>query len=353
MAEIVGQASRLRQRLYHQLQRLLFFIILLQKGRVTLRKLGNLLANWRACRKLAEEAGKAPTVVLFDISNRCNLACPTCRTSQNGVVDLSGQTETPVPLGDMALDRYREVIDNLQQEMLLATLYVSGEPLLNRSVVEMVAYADSRGVGSMLSTNGMLLTGELSEKLLSAGLDYLKVAVSGFTQDIYGVYHRGGNVERVMANVALFEQVRRRLGKRCMVVVDYVLFEHNRQQAADVRRFCQENGLRFSLRYGRVLADANLLSPVESREHYLPQEKPCDWLWKIMVFCHDGRAVPCCQFATCATSPLVMGNGGAETAGAIWNGASYRELRRIHAGRGRRGLPLCKNCFYAGVDFQS
>jgi MoaA/NifB/PqqE/SkfB family radical SAM enzyme len=353
MGWVTGQARRVGQQLLHQVQRLQFFLVLLLKRRVTLRKLANLMDNQRAWRKLAEEAGNAPTVVLFDISNRCNLSCPTCRTSQSKVVDLSGQTLTPVPLGDMSLAGYEAIIDNLQQDLLLATLYVSGEPLLNRSVVEMVAHADRRGVGTMLSTNGMLLTGELAEQLLNAGLDYLKIAVSGFSQDIYRIYHRGGDIERVLANVALFELVRRRLGSRCMVVLDYILFEHNRHQAADVRRFCRKNGLKFSLRYGRVLADASLQSPVESREHYLPKEKPCDWLWKIMVFCHDGSAVPCCQFATCATSPLVMGNIGGETAGAIWNGDCYRELRRTQAANGRRGLPLCESCFYAGVDFQS
>lgn len=328
-------------------------MLLLRKGRLSLRKLRNLYANVAAYRRLADVSGVAPAVVLFDVSNRCNLHCSTCRRSTTDVVDLSGQTEKPVLLGDMGLDRYMAIIDDLCQDMLLATLYVSGEPLLNREIVAMVAHTSARGVASMISTNGMLLNEALSSNLLIAGLDYLKVAVSGFTQDIYGVYHQGGDVGKVLENVANFERIRRKLGRRCLVVIDYILFEHNRHEEPLVRRYCRENGISFSLRYGRTLAGSGLLSPAESRTHYKPKTGPCDWLWKIMVFCHDGRSVPCCQFATCAESPFVMGTGGETAAAKIWNGEHYRELRRAQALRGRKGLPLCDACFYAGVDFQS
>jgi len=342
-----------RVRFQHYIQKITLLLLLLKKGRLSLRKIRNFLANAGAYRRRSDISGAAPAVVLFDVTNRCNLHCLTCRRSTTDVVDLSGQVDKTVPLGDLALDRYRRIVDDLHPDLLLATLYVSGEPLLNRSIVAMVAHAALKGVASMISTNGMLLNESLSSSLLEAGLDYLKVAVSGITQDVYGIYHKGGDVSRVLENVANFERIRRHLGKRCMVVIDYILFEHNRHQEKQVRQFCRENGIRFSLRYGRTLAGSELKSPAESREHYLPKATPCDWLWKIMVFCNDGRAVPCCQFATCVDSPFVMGVGGETTAAEIWNGSAYRELRRVHSSSGRKGLPLCADCFYSDIDFQS
>lgn len=340
-------------RIQHVIQKMTLFLLLLRKRRLSLRKLRNFFANARAYRALAEVSGAAPAVVLFDVSNRCNLYCRTCRRSTTDVVDLSGQTEKPVKLADMPLDSYARIIDDLYKDMLLSTLYVSGEPLLNKEIVAIVEYTSQKGVASMLSSNGMLLSEGLSTRLLDAGLDYLKVAVSGFTQDIYGIYHQGGEIAQVLENVSNFERIRRQLGKRCMVVIDYILFEHNRHQMNHVRQFCRENRITFSLRYGRTLAGSELLSPSESKSHYLPKLTPCDWLWKIMVFCADGRAVPCCQFATCAESPFVMGGSGERTASEIWNGRLYRELRRAHALNGRKGLPLCEVCFYSDIDFQS
>lgn len=353
MGELSGQIAVVVQGARHQFHRLRFFHTLLLKGRVTRRKLGNLIANERAYRQLSPTAGEAPTVVLFDTTNRCNLFCRTCRRSQSDVVDLSGQTDRPVPLGEMTLDRYGMIIDDLHRDLLLSTLYVSGEPLLNREIAAMVAHTSRRGVGSMISTNGMLLSESVSRSLLEADLDYLKVAVSGLTQDVYGVYHQGGDIGRVLENLAGFQRLRRVMGNRCMVVLDYILFEHNRHQVEGAMNFCRENGIHFSLRYGRTIEGSGLVSPPESRLHYLPKVKPCDWLWKIMVFCADGRAVPCCQFATCAESPFVMGIGGEMNIGEIWNGSAYRELRRAQAQGGRKGLPLCEDCFYTDIDFQS
>lgn len=345
--------SILLQRVQHQKQRLLLLWLLLRKGRLSFRKVRNALANSVSFRRRAEVAGRAPTLALLDISNRCNMYCVTCRRSCSDLIDISGQIELKTELGSMTMARFNRIIDELHRDTLLVSLYATGEPLLNTQASAMVGYASQRGLATMLSTNGMLLDAEMSEKLLRAGIDYCKVAVSGFTQDVYGVYHRGGEVAKVLGNIARFEKIRQSLGMRCMVVVDYILFEHNRHEEQAVRSFCREHGIIFTLRYGRVFEDSGISSPSESAKHYLPRTAPCDWLWNIMVFCHDGRAVPCCQFATCADSPYVMGIGGDENAVTIWNGRQYRELRRQQASHGRGTLPLCRDCFYSGIDFQS
>jgi MoaA/NifB/PqqE/SkfB family radical SAM enzyme len=340
------------QRLSHQLQKLAFFRLLLLKGRISRRKLVNMAANRVAWYRRSAVAAASPTVALLDASSHCTMHCVTCRHAPDDLIDITGQSEQSPGLGSMDFDRYCDIIDDLQHELLLATLYATGEPLLNRHIVDMVRYASDRGVATMLSSNGMLLDAVLAENLLNAGLDYMKVAVSGYTQSVYGVYHRGGDVDRVLANIAAFELARRRLGLRCLVVVDYVLFEHNRHEEAAVRRFCREHGIRFSLRYGRVFPGTGVESPAESRGHYRPRATACDWLWNIMTVCADGRSVPCCQFAT-AAEPFVAGEAG-ESVSAVWNGEVYQELRRVHGAAGRSAsLPLCRACFYADIDFQS
>lgn len=296
-------------------------------------------------------AGAAPTVALLDASSFCNMYCITCRNTPDDLIDITGQTDRNPALGILDFARYCMIIDDFQWDMLLATLYATGEPLLNSRIVEMVRYAADRGVATMIASNGMLLDERLAENLLTAGLDYMKIAISGYTQAVYGVYHRGGDVVAVLENIARFERIRRRLGVRCMVVVDYVLFEHNRCEVGAVRRFCRENGLSFSLRYGRVYDNSGVMSPVESRRHYTPRTSPCDWLWNIMTVCADGCAVPCCQYATAAI-PVVVGDV-TESAAAIWNGEMYREIRRVHAAGRSASQPLCRACFYADIDFQS
>lgn len=345
--------SVLLQRINHQKQRLALLWLLLRKGRISLRKIGNALVNTVAFWRKSEVAGRAPTLALLDISSHCNMYCVTCRRSCGDLIDISGQSEIKTALGSMAMDRFSRIIDDLHLDTLMVSLYATGEPLLNVRVADMVTYASARGLATMLSTNGMLLDEEMSEKILMADVDYCKVAVSGFTQDVYGIYHRGGDISRVLGNIACFEAVRRRLGRQCMVVVDYVLFEHNRNEEDAVRCFCSEHGINFSLRYGRVFENSGVSSPDESRKHYVTRTSSCDWVWNIMTVCFDGRVVPCCQFATCANPPYVMGDNADEDVISIWNGQSYREFRRIQAAHGRGSLSMCKHCFYSGIDFQS
>jgi MoaA/NifB/PqqE/SkfB family radical SAM enzyme len=327
--------------------------VLLRKGRITPRKIWNAARNAVAFSKRNPVSGNGPTVALFDVSSHCNLYCVTCRTSRTDLIDMIGQVEEKPTLGNMKFERFTRIIDDLHKDMLLAALYTSGEPLLNKQIYEMVAYAGQRGLATMISSNGMLATPEVAEKLIKAGLDYFKVAVSGSTQEVYQTYHRGGEIKTILDNMASFSALRRKLGIPCVLVIDYILFEHNRHQAAAIRQFCHEHDLTFSLRYGRVLPGTGIESPKESESHFLPKSGACDWLWNIMSFCVDGSAVPCCRFATCAKSPFVFGVGGDENAREIWNNDKMRQFRTIHARDGRSNLPMCGDCFYSGVDFQS
>lgn len=342
--------ARRFERIRAQLQ---LSFVLLRKGRITPRKVWNAIRNSLAFSRRSSVSGRGPTVALFDVTSHCNLYCVTCRTTRTDLIDMIGQTEEKPVLGNMRLDRFTRIIDDLHKDMLLAALYTSGEPLLNKQVYDMVSYASDRGLATLMSSNGMLATPDVAEKLLKGGLDYFKVAVSGSTQDVYEIYHRGGEIAVILDNMAKFSALRRKLGIPCMLVVDYILFEHNRHQAAVIQKFCRDHDLAFSMRYGRVLPGSAIQSPKEAEGHFVPKSGACDWLWKIMSFCTDGKAVPCCRFATCANSPFVFGVGGDEDSREIWNNSKLQDFRNIHTRNGRTNLPMCGDCFYSGVDFQS
>lgn len=327
--------------------------VLLSKGRITLRKIINTLHNSLAFILRLKKSGKSPSVALFDISSHCNLYCVTCRNSRTDLIDMMGQTEEKIILGNLELERFCKIIDDVYMELLLAALYTSGEPLLNKHIYDMVAYCNKKGVATMISSNGMLATPDVAEKLLKSGLDYFKVAVSGFTQDVYHTYHRGGEISTILENMVAFSSLRKELGIACMLVIDYIVFEHNQHQVDLIREFCKKHDLTFSVRYGRVLPESGLQRLPESEELFLPKSGACDWLWKIMSFCTDGRSVPCCRFATSANSPFVFGIGGDQNVQSIWNNEAYRKFRDTHTRFGRTKLPMCNDCFYSGIDFQS
>jgi hypothetical protein len=197
----------------------------------------------------------------------------------------------------------------------------------------------------------MLLTPEASERLLTGGVDCIKVVVSGLTQGIYDRYHRGVDAERVFSNLAALSEAKRRLSSPAIVAVDYIVFPHNEHEIGEVRRFCDENGLLFGTRAGfTVGAERTGKSPASGRDRV--RRRPCDWLWTIMTVGWQGKVLACANY-TFTGRPQVMGTiGGGETVRSVWNGAKFRRYRGDHLSRGRESYPLCRECHYEGIRFQ-
>jgi MoaA/NifB/PqqE/SkfB family radical SAM enzyme len=128
-------------------------------------------------------------------TNQCNLDCRTCiRHSWN---------ESPGKMSDMVFDR---VIDGLSAFSPRPTVFFGGfgEPLSHPKIVEMVTRAKALGAPVELITNGTLLTPDLSQKLIGAGLDVLWVSLDGATPDSYADVRLGATLPQVLENLAGF-----------------------------------------------------------------------------------------------------------------------------------------------------
>jgi MoaA/NifB/PqqE/SkfB family radical SAM enzyme len=102
--------------------------------------------------------------VYVEPTNRCNLECRTCIRH--------GWDE---PLGQMEEATFARIMDGLRTFSPPPTIFFGGfgEPLAHPHIVEMVAQAKALGGPVELITNGTLLTGEVSRRLIAAGLDLL------------------------------------------------------------------------------------------------------------------------------------------------------------------------------------
>jgi MoaA/NifB/PqqE/SkfB family radical SAM enzyme len=83
-----------------------------------------------------------------------------------------------------------------------------GEPLAHQNIVGMVAQAKALGGPVELITNGTLLTRNVSERLIAAGLDLLWVSLDGATPESYTDVRLGAALPQVLANLAAFRHVR-------------------------------------------------------------------------------------------------------------------------------------------------
>lgn len=103
-----------------------------------------------------------------EVTSRCNFDCEFCP-----------QGDLARPLQDMPMAMLKGICDQLEGGRLAREIHfhVMGEPLLYRHLPEAVAYAGERGLVTVVTTNGSLLTSDVADALLAANLSRLVVSL--------------------------------------------------------------------------------------------------------------------------------------------------------------------------------
>lgn len=130
-------------------------------------------------------------------TNLCNLNCRTCIRNQ-----------WDEPMGKMSDAVFANIIRGLRKLSSPPTIFFGGfgEPLFHPGIVRMVAEAKSLGAPVEMITNGTLLTPDLSQELIRAGLDRLWVSLDGATPESYTDVRLGAALPRVLENLAGFHK---------------------------------------------------------------------------------------------------------------------------------------------------
>jgi MoaA/NifB/PqqE/SkfB family radical SAM enzyme len=132
------------------------------------------------------------------VAGLCNLKCIMC------------PVEKSLRKGIMDNDTFKNILEKFlpyKKHIKYLSLLGLGETLIDTHVVQKIKSAKTinggyRGIG--IYTNGILLTPELSLKLLNAGLDSLIVSIDGITKDTEERIRIGSNVIKIIDNVEQF-----------------------------------------------------------------------------------------------------------------------------------------------------
>lgn len=137
--------------------------------------------------------------VYIEPTTRCNLGCKTCIRN---VWDE--------PQGNMTHETFSKTIEGLERFSPAPSIFFGGlgEPLAHPDIVSMVADAKNRGAYVELICNGTLLSTEMSEKLIGAGLDMLWISLDGATPESYADVRLGAELPKVIRNVTDFHRLR-------------------------------------------------------------------------------------------------------------------------------------------------
>lgn len=269
-------------------------------------------------------AGNFPLHLDIEASRSCNLRCPFCSTNYE---PLANQ-------GFMGLDTFKKIIDEGAKEGLCAIKFnsgVRGEPLLNRFLPEMIAYAKNKGIMDVyFNTNAALLTSEVNKKLIDSGLDRLSISFEGTTQEVYERYRVGAKFNTVLANIENFIKIRGD-NKKPLVRVQTVALPELQNSLNAYRDFWAK----------RVDEVAFIDYKDYSKHENLVGDWACPTLWQRMVIKWDGT------ISVCQEQPDFYNLGNVNNGDSIkdaWQEKVMEGLRSLHKNSQSHLVKMCGGC---------
>lgn len=289
-----------------------------------------------------------PVSVSFEPTTSCNLRCPECP---------SGLRAFTRPTGMLKKDFFTETIDQLSKELLYLIFYFQGEPYLNPSFLDMVAYASAKGIYTATSTNAHYLNDQNARRTVESGLDRLIISIDGTTQDVYEQYRVGGKLEKVLEGARNIVKWKKGLNSKTpFVFFQFLVVKPNEHQLEDIKALAREVGVdevRFkTAQVYDYQHDPNKLIP-ENRKYSRYRKNStgenefrnsldnhCWRLWHATVITWDGLVVPCC-FDKDAQHQL--GDLKGKPFKEIWHNQEYVQFRRSIL-QSRKNIDICANC---------
>jgi len=173
----------------------------------------------------------------IDIVGACNLRCPSC--PQGNVRDYR------LPHGFMAPELMERIVEKAQAECrkIQISLYNWAEPLLHPQLAELVSIIQDAGIPCHLSSNLNILPN--AETIMATNPASFRISNSGFSQEVYGRTHKGGNIERVKKHMMELAEAKKHNNATTDIYVYYHRYLHNLKEERLMRKFATDLGFYF------------------------------------------------------------------------------------------------------------
>lgn len=301
-----------------------------------------------------------PVWAQIEITNACNLKCKMCAHSTH-------RWQSEIPARIMKLNEFKNIIDQLPY-IQFALLNGVGEPLLNPHLIDMIKYANSKGIKTGFFTNVTKMTPEISRELINAeGLININASMDAGRPETFESIRIGARFSQICSNLQRFMEIKKKMGKETphlavwMVTTPAVVeeiplliqvmekigvthlnvknilesdeTEGSRLPSEDVKlvESYKENAARHNV----VLSYSKMPEGNCNR----PETRTCVDPWRIVYINTEGWINPCCY--SFGDKSTYFGNVLQDSLKNIWNFDTYKNFRNEL----KNGLPdVCIKC---------
>lgn len=255
----------------------------------------------------------------------------------------------------MDFQTYKKCIDDAKQfnDKLKAIIFAGhGEPLMHPEIADMVAYAEKSNITERteIVTNGALLTHELSDKLIMAGLKRLRISIQGVDRERYlDTCGKDVNFEQLIDNIRYFYN-HKNVTEVYVKIIDIALrsddekkkFEQLFAPISDIA------AIEYAIPFVKEL-DYSKLGDLSGRckQGNFKHSKICSMPFYMMVLYPNGDIAPCCS----TDVPCFFGNVLEQSLSDIWN-SDIRRKFLLEQLNGVMNIPVCNQCCIPAFGLQ-
>jgi sulfatase maturation enzyme AslB (radical SAM superfamily) len=245
-----------------------------------------------------------PSIYTVEPVRGCNLRCPICAVG----CGLSTR-----PVRHMSMDEFVIIADKISPYAEQLALHCWGEPMLNKNIFDMIAYARSFcNVG--IHTNANCISDEDAVRLAKSGA-FTSVSIDSMTQETYQIYRVGGKREKAMRVLKIL--VDNNPFGPTHVQAQMLVFAHNIHEVPafiKMCKMCKDMGVNHCLKTPQVKMNP-VLKPAPG--YIRPQGSPtsCRDFIDVCTILADGAVVVCCYDYN---AEVVFGNILTQSLEEVW-----------------------------------
>lgn len=270
--------------------------------------------------------GRVPDWLDLEINTNCNIICRKCFREF-----YIPQTE------HMDIDFAIKIVGEFGLKGGKSIRFIErGEPTLSPNLVVFVKYAHLFGLRTVINTNCIELTPELSKQLIDAGISQISCAIDSCEEGTYKIL-QGNHYKEVIENVKMVYELSRD--------TDTIIQVHVNVQPENMEEVYMGIYNAFFERY----ADKVIHQPTYDIHNFAEDveldSKPCIEPWRRLIVLVDGRVMVCPSCFNYITKHVfTVGDLKVENLEDIWDGIWMEQIRDWHLKGELDKMMPCRSC---------
>lgn len=284
-----------------------------------------------------------PFYIDVELTNACNLMCIMC--SRNIMKRKQGF---------MAWRIFERIVEDAARFKAGIRFVRHGEPFLHRDVIEMSKYAKERNILIFISTNGLLLSQEMCQKIIDTRIDEIRFSMQGTDSAGYKEMRIGGDYGLFVNNIRLLRRERDKSGQ----VLPFISLSTSvmNEGEEDIEQFKEEwagivDSINIDITDFSYVKDLTIVKDFLAYEKIERAYKPCTEVMTKLSVNWNGDITPCCKDFD---GQLIIGNIDNMSLSEAWNSNELNRLRNI-VGKAlnHQQIPMCSKCYQRTKKFDN